>query len=48
MKIIVTIIPIDLVTNFILFLFFLANQKQELDFQQVGGLVTRNTSVFSS
>ena len=48
MKIIVTIIRIDLDTNFILFLSFLANQKQELDFQQVGGLVTRNTSVFCS
>ena len=48
MKIIVIIIRIDLDTNFILFLSFLANQKQELDFQQVGGLVTRNTSVFCS
>ena len=31
---------------FILFLFFLTNQKQESGFQQVGGLVTRNISVF--
>ena len=31
---------------FTLFLLFLANQKQESGFQQVGGLVTRNTSVF--
>ena len=31
---------------FILFLFVLTNQKQEYDFQQVGGLVTRNISVF--
>ena len=48
MKVIVTIIPSDLVTNLILsfFLFFLKSQKQESDFQQVGGLVTRNISVF--
>ena len=47
MKIIVTIISTDIVTNrFILFLSFLRNQKQESDFQQVGGLVTRNISVF--
>ena len=31
---------------FILFLSFLRNQKQESGFQQVGGLVTRNISVF--
>ena len=31
---------------FILFLSFLTNQKQESGFQQVGGLVTRNISVF--
>ena len=31
---------------FIFFLSFLTNQKQESDFQQVGGLVTRNISVF--
>ena len=48
MKIIVTIIPTDLVTNWLLFLFLsvLTNQKQESGFQQVGGLVTRNISVF--
>ena len=28
--------------TFILFLFFLANQKQESRFQQVGGLIARN------
>ena len=32
--------------TFILFLFFLANQKQESRFQQVGGLIARNISVF--
>ena len=32
--------------TFILFLSFLTNQKQESGFQQVGGLVTRNISVF--
>ena len=31
---------------FILFLSFLTNQKQESYFQQVGGLVTRNISIF--
>ena len=31
---------------FILFLSFLANQKQESGFQHVGDLVTRNISVF--
>ena len=43
-----TIIPTDLVTNSLWFLFlsFLTNQKQESGFQQVGGLVTRNISVF--
>ena len=48
MKIIVTIIPTDLVTNFAftLFLSFLTNEKQESGFQQVGGLVSRNISVF--
>ena len=47
MKIIVTIIPTDLVTNSPLssFLSFLTNQKQESDFQQVSGLVTRNIRV---
>ena len=47
MKIIVTIIPTDLVTNLLLSSFsFLTNQKQESGFQQVGDLVTRNISVF--
>ena len=31
---------------FILFLSFLTNQKRESGFQQVGGLVTGNISVF--
>ena len=31
---------------FIFFLSFLTNQKQESDFQQVGGLVARNISAF--
>ena len=48
MNIIVTIIPTDLVTNSHLssFCLFFTNQKQESDFQQVGGLITRNISVF--
>ena len=48
MKIIVTIIPTDLVTKlpFILFLSLLTNEKQELGLQQVGELVKRNISVF--
>ena len=47
MKIIVTTIPTDLVTNSLLSsLSFLTNQKQRSDFQQVGGLVMRNISVF--
>ena len=33
--------------TFILLLSFLTNKKQESDFQQIGGLVTRNISVFS-
>ena len=41
MKIVVIIIPIDLVTNI-----FLTNQKQESGFQQDGGLVMRKISVF--
>ena len=47
MKIIVTIFPTYLVTNFLLssFLSFLTNQRQESGFKQVGGLVTRNISV---
>ena len=32
--------------GFTLFLSFLADQKQKSDFQQVGGLVMRNISVF--
>ena len=32
--------------TYITVLFFLRNQKQELDFQQVGDLVTENVSVF--
>ena len=32
--------------RFYLLSFFLTNQKQESGFQQVGGLVTRNISVF--
>ena len=50
MKTIVTIIPTDLVTNFlflsILFLSFLADQKQESGFLQSGGRITRNISDF--
>ena len=48
MKIIVTIIPINLVTNylFILFFSFRRNQNEETIFQQVGGLATRNISIF--
>ena len=48
MKIIVTTILIYLVTNLLLSFFFsfLTNQKQESGFQQVGGLVTRNISIF--
>ena len=47
MKIIVTIITADLFRNSLLFSFcpFL-QKKQESGFQQVGGLVTRNISVF--
>ena len=45
MKITVTIIFTDLVTNLLLSS-FLTNQKQESGFQEVGGLVTRNLSVF--
>ena len=53
MKIIVTIIPTYLVINLLLSSFFHflqqkqeQKQKQESGFQQVGGLVTRNISVF--
>ena len=41
MNIIVTIIPTDLLTNSLLY-----KTKKESAFQQVGGLVTRNISVF--
>ena len=43
MKIIVTTISTDLVTNSLLssFFSFLINEKQESSFQQVGGLVTK-------
>ena len=47
MKIIVTIVPTYLAKfALIFFLPFLTNEKQESDFQQVGGLVTRYISVF--
>ena len=49
MKIIVSIIPTDLVTNFLLsYLKFVFSHKpkQESGFHQVGGMITRNTSVF--
>ena len=48
MKIIVTIVPTNLVTKFgfISFLSFRRNQKQESNFQEVGGLVTRNISFY--
>ena len=44
MKIIVAIIPTDLVTNSLLS--FLTNQKQQSGSKEVGSLVTRNISVF--
>ena len=48
MKAILTINPTHQVANFFLssFFSFLANQKQKSGFQRVGGLVTRNISVF--
>ena len=48
MKTTVTIVPtyFSYKFAFILFLSFLKNEKQESGFQQVGGLVTRNISVF--
>ena len=51
MEKIVTIIPINLATNsykftFALFLSFHTNQKQEPNFQQVGGLARRNNFAF--
>ena len=39
-------IPIYLVTNLLLSSFFHFLQKQESGLQQVGGLVTRNISIF--
>ena len=44
MKIIVTVTHTDLVKKSLLL--FLTNRKQESDFQQVGGLVMGNISVF--
>ena len=48
MKIIVDIIPTDLITNSLssFFLPFLTNQKEESRFQLVGGLVRGNISFF--
>ena len=48
MKIIVIVIPTDLVTNLLLFSFcpFLQTKKQEMGIHQVDGLVTRNISIF--
>ena len=48
MEIIVTIILGNLVTNPLLSLFciFVENQKQELNFQQIDNLVTRNFLFF--
>ena len=47
-KIIITIIPTNLVTISLLSLVcpFVETKKQESNFQQVGGLVTRNISFF--
>ena len=41
-------IPTNIVTNLLLFLFFSFRriQKQELNFQQIAGMVTRNISFF--
>ena len=44
MKIIVTLIPIDLVTKW--FLFFRMRQKRKLIIQEGGGLVTQKISPF--
>ena len=49
MKIIANIIPNRFSCKFafiIFFLSFLSNQRQESGFRQVGGLITRNISVF--
>ena len=54
MKIVVTIIPINLVTNPLLYLFYSVKKKKQTkrdkkqisNFQQFGGLVTRNNFSF--
>ena len=48
MKIIINLIPTNLVTNSLISLFcsFLETKNKNLNFQQVGDLVTRNISVF--
>ena len=48
MRMIVTIIPTNLITNSLLSLFlsFHRNQKEESNLQQVDGLVTRNSFAF--
>ena len=47
MKIIVIVIPANLVTNLVIpFLSFRRNQKQESNFHQVGDLVMRDISAF--
>ena len=48
MKIIVTVIPTNLVINSLLsfVLSYVTNQRQESGFPYVGGLVTRNISGF--
>ena len=50
MKLMVTVFPTNLVVNLLLSLFLsiLRNEKLESDFQQVGGLVKKNISVFCS
>ena len=45
-KIIAAIIPANVVTSFLSSLFFQRNQKQEWNFQQVGGLLRRNSFAF--
>ena len=48
MKIVVTVIPTDLPRNLLLssFFSFLADQKEESGFQQVGGIIARNILFF--
>ena len=49
MKMTVAIIPTNLVANLILSLFFcpfIETKKQESNFQEIGGLVTRNSFAF--